>query len=174
MEYAAIDDNRAAESVKGKKVVVVGFRKTGLDIARECSSINAFKLPSVTEMQKDIARWDDYMKQAAGEFHYPSSIGALEICYNDQLCQYMGMNPIRKNGLLLPSVTEMQKDIARWDDYMKQAAGEFHYPSSIGALEICYNDQLCQYMGMNPIRKNGLLVLANLFEPYDPMDYTRN
>ena len=40
MEYATMDHNKAAELVKGKKVVVVGFGKTGLDIARECSSIN--------------------------------------------------------------------------------------------------------------------------------------
>lgn len=72
----------------------------------------------------------------------------------------------------LPSINEMQKDIARWDEYMKQSAGEYHFRSPIGALEIWYNDQLCKDMGMNPMRKNG--PLANLFEPYGPMDYTRN
>ena len=40
MEYAAMDNETAAEFVKGKKVIVVGFGKTGLDVARECSSIN--------------------------------------------------------------------------------------------------------------------------------------
>lgn len=40
MEYAAMDDNTAEEFVKGKKVVIVGFGKTGLDIARECSLVN--------------------------------------------------------------------------------------------------------------------------------------
>ncbi|KAI3824867.1 hypothetical protein L1987_06339 [Smallanthus sonchifolius] len=71
----------------------------------------------------------------------------------------------------LPSVKEMQKDIVQWDDYMNQSAGEYHYRSSIGALEIWYNDQLCKDMGMNPMRKNG--PLANLFEPYGPIDYTK-
>ncbi|CAI9275763.1 unnamed protein product [Lactuca saligna] len=69
----------------------------------------------------------------------------------------------------LPSVDEMQKDIERWDEYMKESAGEYHNRSSIGALEIWYNDQLCKDMGMNPMRKNGLL--ANLFEPFGPTDY---
>ncbi|KAL4569653.1 hypothetical protein LXL04_025295 [Taraxacum kok-saghyz] len=69
----------------------------------------------------------------------------------------------------LPSVDEMEKDIARWDEYMKESAGEYHYRSSIAALEIWYNDQLCKDMGMNHLRKNGLL--ANLFEPHGPMDY---
>lgn len=40
MEYAAMDHDAAAEFVKGKKVTVVGFGKTGLDIAREISAIN--------------------------------------------------------------------------------------------------------------------------------------
>ncbi|KAK9052085.1 hypothetical protein SSX86_028713 [Deinandra increscens subsp. villosa] len=40
MEYATMDHDEAAAFVKGKKVVVVGFGKTGLDIARECSSVN--------------------------------------------------------------------------------------------------------------------------------------
>ncbi|KAI3770810.1 hypothetical protein L6452_01954 [Arctium lappa] len=41
MEYAAMDNDEAAELVKGKNVkVVVGFGKSG--IARECSSINGY------------------------------------------------------------------------------------------------------------------------------------
>ena len=69
----------------------------------------------------------------------------------------------------VPSVDEMQKDVAAWDEYMKQSVGEYHYRSSVGTLEIWYNDQLCKDMGMNRMRKTGLL--ANLFEPHGPMDY---
>lgn len=69
----------------------------------------------------------------------------------------------------LPSIDEMQKDIARWDKYMKQSAREYHYRSAIGALELWYCDQLCKDMGMNRMRKKG--PLANLFEPHGPMDY---
>lgn len=71
----------------------------------------------------------------------------------------------------LPSVDEMEKNITRWDEYMKQSTGEYHYRSSIGALEIWYNDQLCKDMGMNRMRKNGLF--ANLFEPHGPLDYAK-
>ncbi|KAI3714195.1 hypothetical protein L1987_72791 [Smallanthus sonchifolius] len=69
----------------------------------------------------------------------------------------------------LPNVKEMKKDIAQWDEYIKQASGEFHHLSAICSLEIWYNDQLCKDMGMNPMRKKGLL--ANVFEPYGPLDY---
>lgn len=72
----------------------------------------------------------------------------------------------------LPNVNEMQKNIASWDEYMKQSTKEYHYRSSVGALEIWYNDQLCKDMGMNRMRKKG--PLANLFEPHGPMDYARN
>ncbi|KAI7726945.1 hypothetical protein M8C21_033244 [Ambrosia artemisiifolia] len=71
----------------------------------------------------------------------------------------------------LPSVNEMEKDIARWDEYMKQSTEEYHYRSSVGALEIWYNDQLCKDMGMKQMRKNG--PFANLFEPHGPMDYVK-
>ncbi|XP_076937146.1 putative flavin-containing monooxygenase 1 [Bidens hawaiensis] len=71
----------------------------------------------------------------------------------------------------LPSVNEMEKDIARWDEYMKQSTGEYHYRSSIGALEIWYNDQLCKDMGMKRLRKNG--PFANVFEPHGPTDYVK-
>ncbi|XP_076919249.1 putative flavin-containing monooxygenase 1 [Bidens hawaiensis] len=56
----------------------------------------AVKLPSVKEMQKDVVRWDEYMKQSSGEFHSRSFFGGIEIWYNDLLCKDMGMNPTRK------------------------------------------------------------------------------
>lgn len=71
----------------------------------------------------------------------------------------------------LPSINEMRKDISRWDEYMKQSSGEYHHRSSIAVLEIWYNDQLCKDMGMDRLRKKG--PLANLFEPYGPMDYAK-
>lgn len=40
MDYSNMDDNVALEFVKGKKVAVVGFQKTALDIAMECSTAN--------------------------------------------------------------------------------------------------------------------------------------
>ena len=40
MEYAAMDFERAAEFIKGKRTTVVGFQKSALDIVMECSAAN--------------------------------------------------------------------------------------------------------------------------------------
>ncbi|XP_059647391.1 probable flavin-containing monooxygenase 1 [Cornus florida] len=70
----------------------------------------------------------------------------------------------------VPSIKEMEKDVEKWDEYLKQSSGEYYKRSCIGALHIWYNDQLCNDMGWNPRRKKGFI--AELFEPYGPMDYT--
>ncbi|KAF7842886.1 putative flavin-containing monooxygenase 1 [Senna tora] len=72
----------------------------------------------------------------------------------------------------LPSIKEMKKDMEKWDKYMKEYSGNYYRRSSIAALHIWYNDQLCKDMGWSPRRKKGLL--AELFEPYGPMDYSSN
>ncbi|KAI4342100.1 hypothetical protein MLD38_026757 [Melastoma candidum] len=69
----------------------------------------------------------------------------------------------------LPPIGEMEKDVEKWDKYMKEASGKYYRRSCIGAVHIWYNDQLCKDMGWNPRRKQGLL--AELFEPYGPPDY---
>ncbi|KAH7852316.1 hypothetical protein Vadar_023295 [Vaccinium darrowii] len=69
----------------------------------------------------------------------------------------------------LPSIKEMEKDIDKWDAYMKQYSDKNYRRSCIGALHIWYNDQLCKDMGWNPKRKKGWF--AELFEPYGPTDY---
>lgn len=69
----------------------------------------------------------------------------------------------------LPSYKEMEKDIEEWDKYMKRYSGKYYRKSSIGALHIWYNDQLCRDMGWNPKRKKGFV--AELFQPYGPLDY---
>ena len=43
MDYAAMDDKSAADFVKGKQITVVGFQKSALDIAMECSLANGKK-----------------------------------------------------------------------------------------------------------------------------------
>nr|GEY95794.1 dimethylaniline monooxygenase, N-oxide-forming [Tanacetum cinerariifolium] len=45
LQYAALDDDAAEQLVKGKKVVVVGLGKSGLDIARSCAEINGPEHP---------------------------------------------------------------------------------------------------------------------------------
>ncbi|KAG6653608.1 probable flavin-containing monooxygenase 1 [Carya illinoinensis] len=69
----------------------------------------------------------------------------------------------------LPSIKDMEKDVGEWQEYMKTYSGQYYKRSCIGALHIWYNDQLCKDMGWNPKRKKGFI--AELFEPYGPMDY---
>ncbi|EEF35124.1 probable flavin-containing monooxygenase 1 [Ricinus communis] len=69
----------------------------------------------------------------------------------------------------IPSIKEMEKDVEKWDKFKKRYAGPYYKRSCIGGLHIWYNDQLCKDMGWNSRRKKGFL--AELFEPYGPMDY---
>lgn len=69
----------------------------------------------------------------------------------------------------LPSIEEMEKDVGKWDDYLKQYSGGYYRRKCIAALHVWYNDHLCEDMGWNPRRKKGLF--AEFFEPYGPLDY---
>ncbi|KAK9057884.1 hypothetical protein SSX86_022723 [Deinandra increscens subsp. villosa] len=329
MEYAAMDHDKAEEFVKGKKVVVVGFGKTGLDIVRECSSINGPEHPCTVVYRRDhwkLSEWfplgiplldmmfsrtttlsihkpgegfllsllatllspvrwgiwtlvethakmtlplskynmvpqhslskdfssglvlympdpdnffedvekgsiklkksqrfefyekgisigDDNTQIEADIVIYATGFNGVEklahmfesktfhhhitdsarvplyreaihtripqlavIGFSDGLsslytseirCRWMAS--LLEGAVKLPNVKEMEKDIARWDVYMKQSSGEYHSRSFFGGIEIWYNDLVCKDIGMNPMRKKG--VLANLFEAYVPRDY---
>ncbi|KAL6965573.1 flavin-containing monooxygenase, partial [Sarracenia purpurea var. burkii] len=69
----------------------------------------------------------------------------------------------------LPSIKAMEKDVIKWENYMKQYSDNYYRRSCIGALHICYSDQLCQDIGCEQRRKKG--IFAELFEPYGPADY---
>ncbi|KAK6151672.1 hypothetical protein DH2020_014307 [Rehmannia glutinosa] len=59
----------------------------------------AFQLPSIKDMEKDINTWDKFMKKYSGNGKYRRScIGGVHIWYNDQLCKDIGCNPRRKKG----------------------------------------------------------------------------
>ncbi|CAI9098718.1 OLC1v1035409C1 [Oldenlandia corymbosa var. corymbosa] len=72
----------------------------------------------------------------------------------------------------IPSIHDMERDIAAWDNFKKKYSGKYYRRSCIGALHTWYNDQLCKDMGWNPRRKNGYI--ADMFLPYGPLDYTTN
>lgn len=39
-DYSAMDNARAFQFIKGKRVTVVGFQKSALDVAAECAAAN--------------------------------------------------------------------------------------------------------------------------------------
>ncbi|CAL0324305.1 unnamed protein product [Lupinus luteus] len=45
MDYALLNAESATQLVKGKQVTIVGFQKSALDLAMECSSLNGIKYP---------------------------------------------------------------------------------------------------------------------------------
>ncbi|KAI7728402.1 hypothetical protein M8C21_016225 [Ambrosia artemisiifolia] len=329
MEYSAMDNNKAAEFVKGKKVVVVGFGKTGLDIARECASVNGPEHPCTILYRHDhwkigswfpwgfpissflFSRFRELLIHKPGEGFLLSFVATalsplrwaiwklleIYIISNLQLAKFdmvpphsvsqdlhsglvmylpnpqnfidtlnkgsiklkkspsfsfyekgvlisqddtqieaqvvifaTGFNGKQKlknifesqtfgqliedsqrvglyresippripqiavigysEGLLslyisestsrwvatlldgkfkLPSINEMEKDVTRWDEHLKQVSGQYYYLSALCGSEIWYNDHICKDMGVNPMRKKGLF--ANIFKPYGPTDY---
>ncbi|RZC93480.1 hypothetical protein C5167_007292, partial [Papaver somniferum] len=45
MHYSAMEDSEATKFVKGKRVTVVGYQKSALDIANECATVNGVENP---------------------------------------------------------------------------------------------------------------------------------
>ncbi|KAK8522277.1 hypothetical protein V6N13_115255 [Hibiscus sabdariffa] len=61
MEYAAMEDEKAAEFIKGKRVVVVGFQKSALDIAMECCAANGAENPCTVLYRRPRWNLPDYL-----------------------------------------------------------------------------------------------------------------
>ncbi|XP_056683267.1 probable flavin-containing monooxygenase 1 isoform X2 [Spinacia oleracea] len=45
IEYSNLENEKARDLIKGKRVTVVGFKKTALDIAMQCATVNGVKYP---------------------------------------------------------------------------------------------------------------------------------
>ncbi|OWM84014.1 probable flavin-containing monooxygenase 1 [Punica granatum] len=61
MDYAAMDFGSAAAFVKGRRVTIVGFQKSALDIAAECSAANGAALPCTVVYRTEHWNVPDYM-----------------------------------------------------------------------------------------------------------------
>ncbi|KAL9264736.1 putative flavin-containing monooxygenase 1 [Drosera capensis] len=61
IDYSAMDDEKAADYVKGKKVTVVGFQKSALDITQECATVNGVENPVTVIIRKPHWNVSDYL-----------------------------------------------------------------------------------------------------------------
>lgn len=60
-----------------------------------------FKLPSVSEMENEVTKWEECKRYYAKERYRRSCLNAmLQIYCNDQLCKDMGYNRRRKSCLI--------------------------------------------------------------------------
>lgn len=76
------------------------------------------------------------------------------------------------DGFLLPSRTDMEKNITEWDKFYKKYSGSssiYYRRSCFRAIHTWFNDQLCKDMGCNLRRKKGFF--TDLFMAYEPSDY---
>ncbi|OMO92025.1 Flavin monooxygenase FMO [Corchorus olitorius] len=221
MDLAAMDDKEAAEFIKDKKIIIVGFQKSALDIAMECAAANdegKIKLKKATNFSfcpngilvdgettpveadvvifatgyrgenklRDIFLSQTFQKLIAGtpdaampiyrECIQPRipqlavigfSEGFSTIWTSEMRCRWLA--ELLDGTFKLPSIKEMEKDVAEWDEKLKLYCGSYYRKKCIGGLQIWHNDQLCKDMGWNPRRKKGFF--AELFENYGPLDY---
>ncbi|XP_057718730.1 probable flavin-containing monooxygenase 1 [Arachis stenosperma] len=61
MEYASMDSQTATEFIKGKQVTVVGFQKSALDTAMECSTVNGVDHPCRVLYKTEHWNLPDYL-----------------------------------------------------------------------------------------------------------------
>ncbi|XP_010242874.1 PREDICTED: probable flavin-containing monooxygenase 1 [Nelumbo nucifera] len=95
------------------------------------------------------------------------SEGFSNLYTSEMRCRWLAH--LLEGSFKLPGISDMEKDIARWEKYRKRYSGRYFRGTCLSVVHIWYNDQLCKDMGCNPKRKNGFL--AELFEPYGPADY---
>ncbi|KAK4378163.1 hypothetical protein RND71_000027 [Anisodus tanguticus] len=190
MDYSKMDSATANNFVKGKHVEVVGFRKSGMDIAMECSTVNGIECSCTIVIRTPHWNLPDH-------FPWGLSLGYL---YQNRFSELTVHKPGEGLFLSLLATTlsplgfydrveegsiklikkaeifEFSKEGIVLEDSDDSAAVPLYsvyrgiFPCLTAALHIWHNDQLCKDMGWNPKRKKGLL--AEWFEAYGPLDYS--
>ncbi|KAL4302554.1 hypothetical protein GQ457_10G023590 [Hibiscus cannabinus] len=130
MDYADMEDEKAAEFIKGKRVVVVGFQKSALDIAMECYAANGEENPCTVLYR--TPRWN--LPDAAIPLYreciqpripqlavigYSKSVANL---YTSEIrCRWLA--ELLDGTFKLPSIREMEEDVRKWEEYLKKYSG---------------------------------------------------
>ncbi|XP_060168714.1 probable flavin-containing monooxygenase 1 [Lycium barbarum] len=60
MDYSKMDPKTAANFVKGKQVAIIGFNRSGMDVAMECSTVNGVELPCTVVIRTPHWNLPDY------------------------------------------------------------------------------------------------------------------
>ncbi|XP_040383690.1 probable flavin-containing monooxygenase 1 isoform X2 [Oryza brachyantha] len=90
------------------------------------------------------------------------------LCLSELLSKWLAH--LLHGSFRLPSIREMEEDIAEWDKYMKRYAPDRFRRSCVGPVSVLCTDRICQDIaGVQRRRKRWLL--ADWFVPYGPADY---
>ncbi|XP_055815447.1 probable flavin-containing monooxygenase 1 [Solanum dulcamara] len=81
MDYSKMDSKTAANFVKGKHVAIVGFQKSGMDIAMECAMVNGVERPCTVVIRTPHWHLPDF-------FPWGLSLGYLYLSRFSQLTMH--------------------------------------------------------------------------------------
>ncbi|XAR56229.1 Flavin-containing monooxygenase [Bertholletia excelsa] len=149
-------------------IMATGFR--GLDKLKDIFVSPAFQDLLVGESDKILPLYRDCIQPRIPQMAIIGFTESFANLYTAEMrCRWLA--ELLDGKFKLPSIAEMEKDIAKWDKFQKDAAGKYFHRSCSGTIHVWANDQICKDMGWNPKRKKGFF--ANLFDPYLPTEYTQ-